>query len=116
MMTIRKMIVRAERRMVRAISFGVFCRRAPSTRLIMRSRKLSPGLAVTQTLIRSERTRVPPVTALRSPSAPRARLIERPTAAPAVLGGEPAVAGGGAPAGPRGAPAGPPPRLTDDRG
>ena len=33
----------------------------------MRSRKLSPGLAVTRTTIRSESTRVPPVTALRSP-------------------------------------------------
>ncbi len=51
MMTTRKMIVRAERRMVRAISFGVFWRRAPSTRPIIRSRKLFPGSAVTRTLM-----------------------------------------------------------------
>jgi len=60
MTTTRKMIVRADRRMVRAISFGVFWRSAPSTRWIMRSRKLSPGFAVITTLIRSDRTRVPP--------------------------------------------------------
>ena len=61
------MIVRAASRMSRAISFGVFWRLAPSTRAIMRSRKASPGLAVTRTMIQSESTWVPPVTALRSP-------------------------------------------------
>ena len=45
-----------------AISLGVFCRSAPSTKAIMRSRKVSPGLEVMRTLIQSERTRVPPVT------------------------------------------------------
>ena len=54
-----------------AISFGVFCRRAPSTRAMIRSRKVSPGLLVTRTMIQSESTRVPPVTALRSPPASR---------------------------------------------
>src|SRR5579871_2653887 len=53
--------------MWRAISFGVFCRVAPSTREIMRSRKDSPGSAVMRTTIRSDNTRVPPVTDERSP-------------------------------------------------
>ena len=39
-----KMIVSAASRMFSAISFGVFCRFAPSTRAIIRSMKLSPGL------------------------------------------------------------------------
>ena len=57
MQTTRKMIVSAESRIDSAISFGVFCRFAPSIRPIMRSMKLSPGLAVTRTLISSESTR-----------------------------------------------------------
>ena len=61
------MIVSAASRMFSAISLGVFCRLAPSTIAIMRSRKVSPGLAVTRTTSQSESTRVPPVTALRSP-------------------------------------------------
>ena len=65
--TNRKMIVIAASRMSRAISLGVFCRLAPSTRPIMRSRNVSPGLAVTRTTSQSESTRVPPVTLLRSP-------------------------------------------------
>ena len=59
----RKMIVRPASRMLSAISLGVFCRSAPSTRAIMRSRKVLPGSAVMRTLIRSEMTWVPPVTA-----------------------------------------------------
>ena len=62
-MTIRKMIVSVASRMVRAISLGVFWRAAPSTSAIIRSRKVSPGSAVICTTIRSDRTRVPPVTA-----------------------------------------------------
>src|SRR5579863_3467462 len=53
--------------MFNAISFGVFCRSTPSTSAIMRSRNVSPGLEVIFTLIQSESTFVPPVTALRSP-------------------------------------------------
>src|SRR5215471_7618183 len=64
-----KMIVSAARRMLSAISFGVLRREALSTRPIIRSRKVSPGLAVISITIRSESTRVPPVTALRSPPA-----------------------------------------------
>ena len=37
-------MVSADSRMLSAISFGVFCRLAPSMREIMRSRKLSPGI------------------------------------------------------------------------
>ena len=61
------MIVSAASRMSSAISFGVFWRFAPSTIAIMRSRNVSPGSAATRTTSQSERTRVPPVTALRSP-------------------------------------------------
>ena len=53
--------------MFSAISFGVFCRLAPSTSAIIRSMKLSPGFWVISTTIRSESTLVPPVTELRSP-------------------------------------------------
>src|ERR1035441_10074907 len=53
--------------MFKAISLGVFCRSAPSTRAIMRSRNVSPGLEVILILTQSESTLVPPVTALRSP-------------------------------------------------
>src|SRR5450756_347115 len=63
----RKMTVSPLIRMLRAISLGVFCRCAPSTSAIMRSRKVSPGLEVMRTLIQSLNTLVPPVTALRSP-------------------------------------------------
>ncbi len=60
---------------------GCFLPLAPSTRLIMRSRKLSPGLAVTTTLIWSDSTRVPPVTALRSPPASRMTGADSPVIA-----------------------------------
>src|ERR1700690_454843 len=77
----RKMMVRPANRMLSAISFGVFCRSAPSTRAIMRSRKVSPGLAVTRILIASESTRVPPVTADRSPPASRITGADSPVMA-----------------------------------
>ena len=64
-------MVKPASRMLRAISFGVFCRLAPSTRLIMRSRNPSPGSALTRTISQSESRRVPPVTAMRSPPASR---------------------------------------------
>jgi hypothetical protein len=65
--TSRKIRVRAASRIARAISLGVFCRLAPSTIAIMRSRKLCPGRVVTRTTSQSDMMRVPPVTALRSP-------------------------------------------------
>ena len=60
-------MVRPASRMSSAISFGVFLRLAPSTIEIIRSRKLSPGLAVIWMISQSDSTVVPPVTALRSP-------------------------------------------------
>jgi len=60
-------MVMAASRMSSAISFGVFCRLAPSTSEIMRSRNASPGSAVTSTMSQSDSTCVPPVTELRSP-------------------------------------------------
>ena len=59
------------KRIVSAISLGVFCLEAPSTRAIILSKKLSPGCCVTSTSMRSERTFVPPVTELLSPPASR---------------------------------------------
>ncbi len=40
-------------RILSAISFGVFCRSAPSTSAIMRSRNVSPGLEVIRTMMTS---------------------------------------------------------------
>ncbi len=57
------MIVKPASKIFSAISFGVFWRFAPSTMLIMRSRKPSPGSALTRMISQSESTRVPPVTA-----------------------------------------------------
>ena len=67
--------------MLRAISFGVLRRSAPSTRAIILSRKLWPGSWVISTTIRSERTRVPPVTALRSPPDSRTTGADSPVIA-----------------------------------
>src|SRR5205809_1007708 len=60
-----KMMVRLAISTFSAISLGVFWRLAPSTRAIMRSRNVSPGLALICTTIQSASTRVLPVTALR---------------------------------------------------
>ena len=57
-----KISVSTDSSTVSAISFGVFCRRAPSTRWIIRSRKLSPGLAVARISSQSDTTTVPVVT------------------------------------------------------
>ena len=62
--TIMKISVRPASRMLSAISFGVLRRSAPSTSAIIRSRNDWPGSWVISTTIRSESTRVPPVTAL----------------------------------------------------
>src|SRR5579875_1924331 len=66
------MIVKPASRMLSAISFGVFWRLAPSTIAIIRSRNVSPGSEVIRTTSQSDSTRVPPVTALRSP--PHSRI------------------------------------------
>ena len=68
-------------RMFSAISFGVFCREAPSTRAIIRSMKVSPGLLVIRTTIRSDSTVVPPVTAERSPPDSRMTGADSPVIA-----------------------------------
>ena len=68
-------------RMLSAISFGVFCRSAPSTRAIMRSRNEEPGEDVILTTIQSEITVVPPVTAERSPPASRITGADSPVTA-----------------------------------
>ena len=68
-------------RMCSAISLGVFCRLAPSTSAIMRSRKVWPGSDVMRTTMRSERTRVPPVTAERSPPLSRITGADSPVIA-----------------------------------
>ena len=77
----RKTIVSPESRMLSAISLGVFWRVAPSTSAIMRSRKVSPGLEVIFTLIQSDKTLVPPVTAERSPPASRITGADSPVMA-----------------------------------
>src|SRR5580704_3149976 len=77
----RKMMVNPASRILSAISFGVFCRSAPSTKAIMRSRNVSPGFEVMRTLITSESTRVPPVTADRSPPASRITGADSPVIA-----------------------------------
>ena len=79
--TPRKTMVNATSKMVRAISLGVFCRLAASTIEIMRSRKVSPGLTVTLTTIQSDRTRVPPVTAEKSPPDSRITGADSPVMA-----------------------------------
>src|SRR6185503_4115159 len=76
-----KMMVSEASRMFSAISFGVFCRLAPSTRAIIRSMKVSPGLEVILTTIRSDRTVVPPVTADRSPPDSRMTGADSPVMA-----------------------------------
>ena len=76
-----KMIVSAANRMFSAISFGVFCRLAPSTRAIIRSMKLSPGFWVILTTMRSDSTVVPPVTAERSPPDSRMTGADSPVMA-----------------------------------
>ena len=76
-----KISVMPASRMLSAISFGVFCRTAPSTSAIMRSRKVEPCAAVIRTLSQSEVTRVPPVTAERSPPLSRMTGADSPVIA-----------------------------------
>ena len=67
--------------MDRATSFGVLRREDPSTRAIILSRKDSPGAAVICTVISSDSTVVPPVTADRSPPASRMTGADSPVIA-----------------------------------
>ncbi len=84
----RKMIVSPASRMLSAISFGVFCRSAPSTSAIMRSRNVSPGLEVMRMVSTSDSTRVPPVTAMRSPPASRMTGADSPVMADSSTAGD----------------------------
>ena len=61
------MMVSETKRVLSAISFGVFFRDAPSTSAIMRSRKLLPGSDVMRILSQSDTMVVPPVTEQKSP-------------------------------------------------
>ena len=79
--TARKTIVRPASRIESAISFGVLRRSAPSTSAIMRSRNDWPGSWVISTTMWSESTRVPPVTALRSPPDSRMTGADSPVMA-----------------------------------
>ena len=85
------MIVMPASRMLSAISFGVFCRSAPSTSAIMRSRKVEPGSAVIRTLIQSEITCVPPVTAERSPPLSRITGADSPVMAASLTEATPSI-------------------------
>ncbi len=76
-----KTTVSTARRIVRAISLGVFWRFAPSTSGIMRSMKVWPRSAVIRTTIRSDSTLVPPVTAERSPPDSRITGADSPVIA-----------------------------------
>ncbi len=79
--TPRNTIVSATSRIVSAISLGVFWRLALSTIAIMRSTKVSPGFVVTRTTIQSDSTRVPPVTAEKSPPDSRMTGADSPVIA-----------------------------------
>ena len=86
-----KMIVRPTSRMLSAISFGVFWRSAPSTSLIMRSRKVDPAAAVMRTRIQSDSTCVPPVTAERSPPDSRMTGADLPVIAASLTEAMPSI-------------------------
>ena len=79
--TNRNTIVSPASRMLRAISFGVFCRTEPSTSAIIRSTNDFPGSVVIFTTIRSESTVVPPVTEDRSPPDSRTTGADSPVIA-----------------------------------
>ena len=83
--TIRNVSVIVANSIVSAISFGVFCRLAPSTSAIMRSRKLCPGSAVTRTTISSDSTLVPPITPERSVPASRSTGADSPVTADSLM-------------------------------
>src|SRR6266850_2377174 len=86
-----KMIVRPASRILSAISFGVFCRSAPSTSLIIRSMKVEPCSAVMRTRIQSDSTCVPPVTAERSPPDSRMTGADSPVIAASFTDATPSI-------------------------
>ena len=74
-----------------ASSFGVFCRSAPSTSAIIRSMKVEPGAEVILTLMKSDSTVVPPVTAERSPPASRMTGADLPVIADSLTDATPST-------------------------
>ena len=80
-MTIRNIIVSPTSNVLRAISFGVFCLDAPSTRAIILSRKELPGSAAIFIFSQSDTTVVPPVTEEKSPPASRVTGADSPVMA-----------------------------------
>src|SRR5580704_8958449 len=86
-----KMMVRPASRILSAISFGVFCRSAPSTSRIMRSMKVDPCAAVMRTRIQSDNTCVPPVTAERSPPLSRITGADSPVMAASLTEAMPSI-------------------------
>src|SRR5258705_12420366 len=85
------MMVSPASRILSAISFGVFCRSAPSTSLIMRSIKVEPWAAVMRTRIQSDSTWVPPVTAERSPPDSRITGADSPVMAASFTDATPSI-------------------------
>src|SRR5438445_12850 len=85
------MMVSPASRILSAISFGVFCRSAPSTSLIMRSMKVEPCAAVMRTRIQSDSTCVPPVTAERSPPDSRITGADSPVMAASFTEATPSI-------------------------
>ena len=88
---IRKISVRPESRIDSAISFGVFCRSAPSISAIMRSTKLEPGATVMRIFSQSDSTCVPPVTAERSPPDSRITGADSPVMALSLTEATPSI-------------------------
>src|SRR4030088_1808789 len=86
-----KMMVRPASKILSAISFGVFCRSAPSTSLIMRSMKVDPCAAVIRTRIQSDSSCVPPVTAERSPPDSRITGADSPVIAASLTDATPSI-------------------------
>src|ERR1700758_1372368 len=86
-----KIMVRPASRMLSAISFGVFCRSAPSTSLIMRSMKVDPCSAVMRPRIKPVSTGVPPVPAERSPPDPRITGADSPVIAASLTEATPSI-------------------------
>ena len=89
MTTIIKVTVITVSKMPSAISFGVFWRLEPSTKAIMRSKKLCPTSAVTCTIIRSVNTLVPPITPERSVPASRRTGADSPVTAASLMVAKP---------------------------
>jgi hypothetical protein len=85
------MMVSPDSRIDSANSFGVFCRSAPSTRAIIRSMKVEPGAEVILTLMKSDSTVVPPVTAERSPPASRMTGADSPVIADSLTEATPSM-------------------------